>query len=407
MQQQSALPFRFWILALIALINSISFTSIIPLLYPYAKQFGLSDFQASLLTTAYAICQFISTPILGRLSDVLGRKPLLVTSLSGTVVAGLLASFTPVAWLLYAARMLDGLTGGNVSVARAVVSDMMSPAQRPKAFGIFDAMFRLGFVAGPTLSYLAQTLPPFPGVSSLGMGFLVSASMAFIAVVLTVFFLPETLAERQEFRFSAQDFGIGKIIKSATRPTLGQLFLLTFFSGFSFTIFTFAFQPFFLNELGQNAEMLAIVFAMFGILGFVAQIFWLEPLIKRFSLMNILVISLLVRGIIFLLIPTFPTFPIFLVLSIFFGIANAYPLPLINSLLSINSSNREQGEIFGINASYLSISNAFGPAIGGILVGLGYKAPFWITGVLTLLTTWFAFSLKPQLEDTPSSSAEP
>ncbi len=183
--KKPSLPVQFWILALIALINSVSFTAIIPLLYPYAKQFGLTDFQASLLTTAYAIAQFIGSPILGRFSDLWGRKPLLLLSLSGSVVAGAIASLTPYAWLLYASRVLDGLTGGNVSIARAVVSDITTPEQRPRAFGIFDAMFRLGFVAGPSLSYLAQTIPPLPGVSPLGMGFVVAAGMALLAAILT------------------------------------------------------------------------------------------------------------------------------------------------------------------------------------------------------------------------------
>lgn len=392
------MPLQFWILALIAFINSVSFTAIIPLLYPYAKQFGLSDFQASLLTTVYAVSQFIATPILGRLSDFLGRKPLLLISLCGSVGAGAIASLTPYAWLLYASRILDGITGGNVSIARAVLSDIIPPPNRPRAFGIFDAMFRLGFVAGPSLSYLAQTIPPFPFVSRLGMGFLVAASMAFVAMVLTLLFLPETLAEKRPFHFTWHDFGLGRIASSVTRPILGPLFLLTFFNGFTFTIFTFAFQPFFLNVLGQGEKALAIVFAMFGILGFVTQVFGLEPVTRRFRLTTILAIAIFVRGILFLLIPTFPTLPIFLILGVFFGVANGYPLPLINSLLSLNSSNQEQGEIFGINASFLSISNAFGPAFAGILVSLGYKAPFWITGALTLLTAWYAYRLQLELE---------
>jgi len=101
-RSQFDLPPLFWLIALIALINSISFTIIIPLLYPYAKQFGLSDFQASLLTTAFALSQFFGTPILGKLSDRLGRKSILIFSLAGTVLANLIASVAAVAWLLYA-----------------------------------------------------------------------------------------------------------------------------------------------------------------------------------------------------------------------------------------------------------------------------------------------------------------
>lgn len=398
------LPLKFWIIALIAFINSVSFTIIIPILYPYAKQFGLSDFQASLLTTSYAIFQFIATPILGRLSDFMGRKPLLIISLIGTVLANLLASFAPFAWLLFAARILDGLTGGNTSIAIAVISDTTSPAERPKAFGLFDAAFRLGFVTGPAISYFAQTLPTFPGVSSLGMSFFAGAIIANIAVILTWFMLPETLHEREEFRINWQMFGFSKILKSARHPKLGQAFILTFLSGFTFTIFTFAFQPFFLNVLHQDAQSLAIMFIFIGVAGIITQVFAVEPLTNRFNLAYILFFAITGRAIIFLLMPTLPVLSAFVVLATLLGIANSFPIPLISTILSINSSNREQGEIQGINSSYLSISNAIGPAIAGLLVSISYSTPFWVSGVLTLLTAFFALSLKSAVDCTKTKT---
>ncbi|MBE9214647.1 MFS transporter [Plectonema cf. radiosum LEGE 06105] len=396
LKEQFDLPFQFWIVTLVAFINSVSFTIVIPLLYPYAKQFGLNDFQASLLTTAYALPQFIATPILGRLSDRLGRKPLLVVSLLGTVLASAIAAVTPVAWILYVARMVDGLTGGNTSIAMAVVSDITSVEQRAKAFGIFGAVFRLGFVAGPALSFVAQQLPTFAGVSSLGMSFLVGAVIALFATVLTIFFLPETLptSQMQQFHLSWSDFGFLKILKSAVHPKLGKLFILTFLSGSTFTIFTFAFQPFMLEVLNQDAKTLAIVFAIVGIVGFISQVFAVDPLRKKFNLIDILFLSLLARGVTFLLIPTFPYLTAFLIIITIFGFVNSFPMPLIDSILSLNSTQREQGEVLGINASYLSISNAIGPPISGLLVSFGYKFPFWITGVLTIFTGYFAFTLK-------------
>ena len=392
------LPPLFWLIALIALINAISFTIIIPLLYPYAKQFGLSDLQASLLTTAFALSQFFGTPILGKLSDRLGRKYILVFSLAGTMVANLLAAVAGVAWLLYAARMLDGLTGGNTSVASAVISDITTPEQRPKAFGIFGATFRLGFVIGPVLSYFAQQLPTLPGISSLGMSFIVSAAIAALASGLTLIFLPETTSAQGNFKLSWNDFAFGKIAKSATRPMLGKLFILTFLSGSTFTIFTFAFQPFFLNVLGQDAKGLAIMFALVGILGFVSQVFALEPLSNRFNLIDIVAVSLALRGIAFLLMPTFPTYGAFVIIMVFFGVVNSFPMPLIDTVLSLNSARQEQGEILGINSSYLSMSNAIGPVISGLLVSLNYTAPLWITGGLTILVALFAMNLKSQFK---------
>lgn len=403
-QPDTHLPLRFWVIALIALINSISFTIIIPVVYAYSKQFGLSDFEASLLPTTYALSQFIGTPILGRLSDRLGRKPLLILSLMGTVLANLTAGTASVAWLLFAARGFDGLTGGNTSIARAIISDTTSPGQRAKAFGIFDATFRLGFVAGPSLSYVAQQLPPLPGVTSLGMSFIISAGIALLATLLCWIVLPETLPEKQSFRLKWSDFSFSLLMRSVTGPNFNRIFLLTFLSGSTYTIFTFAFQPFFLNTLGQGAPQLAIVFAAIGILGFTSQVFGIDPLRRRFSLVKILAVALFLRGVVFLLIPAVPILPAFVVFVALFGIVNSFPLPMINTILSLQSKPKEQGEVLGINASYLSLSNAVGPAISGLLVSVDYKTPFWVTGVLTLLTSWFAFGLQPTYAKTNGAS---
>ncbi|MCC0175868.1 MFS transporter [Waterburya agarophytonicola K14] len=390
----SGLPVVFWLIVFIGLINSISFTIIIPLIYPYAKQFALSDFQASLLISSFALSQFFGTPILGKLSDLLGRKYILVFSLMGTVIANLLASMAGVAWLLYLSRILDGLTGGNNSVASAVISDITTPEQRAKAFGIFGATFRLGFVIGPILSYLAQQLPTLSGISSLGMSFMISAAIAAFATVLTILFLPETNFQRQKFQLDWSDFTFGKVVFSLSKPRIGKLFILTFFSGLSFTIFTFAFQPFFLNVLNQDAKGLAIVFASVGILGFISQIFALEPLRKRFNLIDIIGVSLFIRGITFLLLPVFPTYQGFVIILIAFGLVNSFPMPLIDTVLSLNSDNQDQGEILSINSSYFSISSAIGPVISGVLVSQSYSTPFLITGAFTILVAAFAFNLK-------------
>ena len=404
------LPFQFWIVTSIAFINSVSFTIIIPTLYPYAKQFGLTDFEASLLTTAYSLSQFLGTPILGQLSDRFGRKPLLVVSLLGTVAANLLAAVAGVPWLLFGARILDGITGGNNSVAQAVISDITSPEQRTQAFGIYSGLFRLGFVLGPPLSYVAQSVPPIKigswGLSSLGMSFLVSAAIALIAAILCFFFLSETKTDT-DTGDTPQDKRIRRkldfvsLFTALGRPVVGRILLMTFLNGFTFTIFTFAFQPFFINVLGQDAKNLAIAFVAFGILAFLSQVFLLEPLRQRFSIVNVLVGALVCRGLLFMLMPALPNIVAFSVLLGFFGLVNAFPMPLIDSILSTRSSQQEQGEVLGLNASYLSISNAFGPAVAGLLVTrFDYSMPFWVAGVLTVIVAMFAITLKrPEMAD--------
>ncbi|MEO1386324.1 MAG: MFS transporter [Cyanobacteria bacterium J06634_6] len=416
---KAQLPFQFWIVASIAFINSVSFTIIIPTLYPYAKQFGLSDFEASLLTTAYSLSQFVGTPILGQLSDRWGRRPLLVLSLLGTVASNLLAAIAGVPWLLFAARIFDGITGGNNSVAQAVVSDITTPEQRTQAFGIYSGLFRLGFVAGPPLSYLAQTVPPIPPVtigsqvfevSSLGMSFLVSAAIALIAAAMCFFFLKETSSQANDAQAAKatdksedpkasprKKLNFIGLFTALGRPVVGRILLMTFLNGFTFTIFTFAFQPFFINVLGQDAKNLAIAFVAFGILAFISQVFALEPLRKRFSIVNVLVGALIARGLLFLLMPALPNIVAFSVLLGLFGLVNAFPMPLIDSILSTRSDQNEQGEVLGLNSSYLSISNAIGPAISGLLVTtFNESVPFWVAGVLTVAIAGFAWTLKEE-----------
>ncbi|MGD1898112.1 MAG: MFS transporter, partial [Phormidesmis sp.] len=161
------------------------------------------------------------------------------------------------------------------------------------------------------------------------------------------------------------------------------------------TIFTFAFQPFFITELVQDAKNLAIALVAFGFLAFVSQVLCLEPLRKRFSIVNVLVGALLARGVLYLLLPALPDIVAFSVLLGFFGLVNAFPMPLIDSILSTRSDQNELGEVLGLNASYLSISNAIGPAVSGLLVtAYGYAMPFWVAGATTVAIAGFAITLK-------------
>ena len=174
-----------WIVSSIALVNSLSFTILLPTLYPYGRQFGLNDFETSLLFSIFSIAQFVATPVIGQLSDRWGRRPLLIVSLAGTVLANLMAGMATAAWVLFLARFLDGITGGNNSVVQAVIADVTDAENRARGFSLFSAAFGVGFVLGPIISLGAQEI-------SLGASFLMSAAIASIALALTLFFLPET-----------------------------------------------------------------------------------------------------------------------------------------------------------------------------------------------------------------------
>jgi MFS family permease len=385
----------FWITLFIAFANSLSFTILIPILYLYGKEFGLTDFQTSLLFATYAGAQFISTPIIGKLSDRFGRKPLLIISLAGTVIANFLAGTASGAAMLFFARFLDGITGGNVSVAQAIVSDVTPAEERAKAFGLFGAVtFGLGFIVGPILSWIAQRF------FSLGAGFLASSAIASIALTLVLIALPETLQTKAAKAEKWWDIGLGNLITGLAIPRVGILLVINFLIGTTFTIFTFAFQPYFIHVLGQDSQSLTILFAGFGLVSVVMQAKGIGLLTQRLSLVKILFVGLFMRSLTFLLMPDFPNIVYFVCVTLVFSMFNALVQPMITTLISLNSKPEVQGMAMGLNASYLNVSNAFGPIIAGLIVNQyhpeTYRYPFYLAGVLTFSVLVFAFSKRKQ-----------
>src|SRR3989338_7141742 len=179
------------IIALIAVVNALGYGIIIPVLYSYSLKYGLSDFKNGLLFSTFSICQFLSTPIIGRLSDKFGRKPLLLISIAGTAVSFFMMAFAPSAIFLFLSRALDGVTAGNIPVASAVISDTTAPKDRARGFGIIGAAFGFGFVFGPAIS--AVTLRFGESVP-----FLIAAAVSMVAVVVTWLVLTETNTHEHE-----------------------------------------------------------------------------------------------------------------------------------------------------------------------------------------------------------------
>jgi predicted MFS family arabinose efflux permease len=377
----------FWIIALINFINALSFTILIPTIYQYGREFHLSDIETSFLFAIFSIAQFFATPIIGKLSDRFGRKPLLVISLAGTVLGNLLAGTAPNAFVLFFARFLDGVTGGNISVAQAVISDVTTPANRAKGFGIFGASLGLGFVIGPVLSLIAQQ-------RSLGTAFLVSSAIAAIGLILTIFFLPETLKQKSAASVNIFDLGLQDLIRGLTFPKLGILFIINLCVGTTFTLFTFAFQPYYLKVLHQDNNSLTLLFFAIGIVGVIVQIKGVKIMTQYMSLVKILFLGLFFRSLSFVLMPVIPDIHFFLAVSIIFSLFNSLVQPMISTLISLNTSPEEQGKMSGLNASYLSAANGIGPVIAGLMVDqnnpMTYGYPLYLAGIFTFVVLFFA-----------------
>jgi MFS family permease len=360
------------IIAIIAVVNALGYGIIIPILYTYSQRFGLTDFQNGLLFSVFSLAQFISTPIIGRLSDKYGRRPLLIFSLLGTAISFIMMAFAQSGVMLFLARALDGITAGNIPVASAVISDTTQAKDRSKGFAIIGASFGFGFVFGPAIS--AVTI----GLGS-AIPFLIAAAVTIVAVVLTFLFLPETNKHEKEVAHGKL-FDFKKLVMSVTDEAVGTTLLLTLIYAISFSVYLYAFQPFSVKVLGMSPTMISITFTAIGAVGLVAQAFAIPQLLKRTSEQKLLLYSLYSMVVTFTLMFFSRNIPFFIIVSGVHSFANAFVNPIIQAFLSKEVDAKSQGTIMGINASYLSIGMIIGPVIGGAIATFSIEAPFLAAG---------------------------
>ncbi len=356
------------IIALIAIVNALGYGIIIPVLYTYSQRFGLTDFQNGLLFSLFSLCQFLSTPIIGRMSDIYGRKPLLVASILGTAGSFFLMAFAPNALFLFLARALDGITAGNIPVASAVISDTTAPKDRAKGFGIIGASFGFGFIFGPAISAL-----------TLGYGantpFIIAGVVSLIAAAATAFFLPETNKHRGLVKHGKLiDFS--HLYHALLDKNIGTTLLVSFVYTIAFGLVMYAYQPLAVRVLGMTPTQVSLNFTLIGVMGLIAQVLVIPRVVRKFGETKTLRNALILEA--FVLIGFFlsRSLVVMMIVTMFHALANSFVNPLVGALLSKEVDEHSQGTIQGVNASYMSIGLILGPIIGGTLATITAPLPF-------------------------------
>lgn len=365
------------VISLIAIVNALGYGIIIPILYTYSQKYGLTDFQNGLLFSAFSLAQFISTPIIGRMSDKYGRRPLLIFSLAGTALSFLIMAFAPSALWLFVARILDGITAGNLPVAQAVISDSTDAKNRAKGFGIIGASFGFGFIFGPLIS--ALTLPY--GTST---PFIIAAIVTFISVILTAVILPETNTHMGQVH-AGRLFDFKRLFQAAFDKAIGDTLLISLLYTLAFAIFIYGFQPFSTKVLGLDATQISWIFTAVGIMGVITQVVVIPKLSRLFSEKKILVFALITA--VFTQLSMFLTrnSVFFLIIVIINALTNGLVMPMVTTLLSKEVDAKSQGSIMGLNASYQSIGFIMGPIIGGAAATFMIPLPFLVGSFINLL----------------------
>lgn len=378
-------------------IDLVGFGIVIPALPYYVESdlFKATPFEIGILFASYSLMQFIFSPILGSLSDRYGRRPILFFSIIGSAIGYLFIGFAFALWMVFAGRIIAGITGGNISTAQAYIADATSKENRAKGMGLFGAMFGLGFVFGPAIGGI---------LSRYGMSvpFLFAAVLSAVNAILVYLILPETVNTANYNPNRARKNRFAEIFESLGDSQFKTLNAVYFFLVTSFSIMTYAFVLYTIERFGYTAEENGYIFAFIGILAVIFQGFLFNKLVKTFGENPLMIVGCLMMAISLFAIPFIgPAFGglagiIFTVT--FLTIGNSMASPAITSLASKISDDQAQGKSLGVLQSFASLARAIGPAVGGVLLNNAFnkvddftvQRTFWTASAIMILTVLFA-----------------
>jgi MFS transporter, DHA1 family, tetracycline resistance protein len=392
-------------------IDLLGFGIVIPVLPFYAEgtKFNATPRTVGFLFASYSVMQLIFAPVLGRLSDKHGRRPVLLISIIGTGIGFLILGFATTLWMLFLGRILDGISGGNISTAQAYIADVTTKEERAKGMGLLGAAFGLGFIFGPAIGGILSRW----GVA---VPFLFAAGLCFANATLLYFTLPETVTPDHPARNSAAGGrGFAQLFASLKQPRLGFVVIIYFFFVVAFSIMTTSFSLYTMFRFGYDAHTNGYLFAYVGLIAVVIQGMLIGKLVTRFG-----ELPLVIAGALFFALSLFATpfvgpnaggLLALLIGGGIFSAGNSLATPALNSLASKSVGPAEQGSVMGVIQSAASLARAAGPTLAAILIhshtahlgadGMTHfmsdrslKITFWTGAVIMLFTFLLAFYFK-------------
>ena len=391
---------------LVVFIDLLGFSFILPLLPYYAATFGASPTAVGLLTASYAAAQFFGAPILGRLSDRYGRKPILLISIFGTFLGFILLGAANTLWILFVSRLLDGLTGGNISVAQAYISDVTDASNRAKGLGMIGAAFGLGFIFGPALGgFLSQWGYPVPAF--------VAGGLSLVNLALVALWLPESLTAQKRAEIasgpSRPAFTFRAMLQSLRRPVVGPILHTRFFFGLAFSMFQTIFALYAQYRFNLSVEETAYILTYVGVLSVLTQGVFIGRLTKRFQENTLILASTAVMAISLLGWALSPSVLTLLIILLPTAVSGGVLNTVINSAATKAVAPNEIGGILGISSSLESMTRVIAPSLGGLILGrLGTSAPgIFGFAILALLVSYIWRTMYTGSQETANQPAIP
>jgi len=389
------------------MVDVLGLTIILPLLPFYAERLGASPTVVGLLVSTYAACQLVAGPVLGQMSDRVGRRPLLLVSQMGTFIGFLIlawAGFNGLLWLVFVSRVIDGLTAGNLSLAQAYISDVTRPEERAKSFGVIGVAFGIGFLIGPAIS-------GFLSIFGYQYPIFAAAALSFTSILSTYFLLPSAPvipeSEKREGppppagrRLRVLDWG--HYATYFKRPALASLLWQFFSFTFTFAIFMSGFALFAERRYTWNGHPFGVkevgyVFAYVGFLGIILQGGLIGRLVRKFGEEKLVFSGFVTATAGFALMGFTYRLPGLLVASSIASFGTGVLRPALTSLITQRAARDEQGVVLGLTQSLMSVAQIIGPVIAGFLIDRGLLTTWAVVGAAVSAVGIVIGSFKPRV----------
>ena len=378
---------EFLTIFVIQITEVLGFSLILPFLPFYAEDLGASPFVVGLILTSFSLFQFVSAPIMGKLSDHYGRKPLLIFSQLSTFLSFIILGFAGSLKMIFLSRMVDGLLGSNFTIAQAYLSDISTKKERSRVFGISGMAFGLGFLIGPAiggfLSQFSYSLPSF-----------LAAGISFITILTTLIFLPETVKRKKETKLALEIFNLSQFKKYFSEQKIANKLWVFFTFILTHALWVSTFALYAKRQLNLDATHIGYLLAYIGLLTIILRGVLLGKIIDLFG-ENRLRITGAVLIIVGLMLSAFVTkWWMFLGVMTLFAVGTGLSRPLLIGSISRSVSGQEQGALLGVSNSLGSLSRIIGPLIGGFIINyfhpgvLGFISALVMTiGLILMLKT--------------------
>jgi len=364
------------IIFLTIFVNLIGFGIIIPLLPFYAQTFGASPLVIGLLFAIFSLCQLIAAPALGDLSDRFGRRPVLIFSLLGTVASFVMLALAQTLTVLFLARIVDGLSGGNISTARAYVADITEPKDRARAYGLIGAAFGLGFILGPALSGVLSKVSYTAPIWA-------AAALTLVATAMAWLWLPETVHRAQAgtgnpFRY------LPELLR---RPILRRVLVIDFVYWSAFAVFQTTFALFAAIRFGFDAPKTGYFFATFGVLGAVVQGGFIRPVVRRLGDRSTFMLGLSLAAVGLVAAALIHSVAMFAATLVPLALGIGFGHPTVSSMVSRAGRGDEQGRVQGAASAVESLGRTLGPVWGSAsLQHFGEGTPYISAAAFLIVT---------------------